>query len=455
MLRESGIYEVEIIDLTEKGEGIGKIDGLTIFIDGGLVGDKVKAKLVKLKKNYATGELIEIMTPSEGRVEALCQYGECGGCQIMSLSYEKQLELKKNSVTQTLRRIGGIEESVPVHDVIGMDYPYEYRNKAQFPVGEKGGEIVVGFYKKGTHDIVDAKSCCIHRKVNEQIIEIVKYYMKENNISAYDEKSHKGTIRHIVTKIGFTTGDIMVVIVTNSKKLKNANLLAHALKANIPGFKTLVQNVNMDKTNVILGKQNNIVYGDGKITDFIGSLSFEISPLSFFQVNPVQTRMLYEKALEYAALSGDETVFDIYCGTGTISLFLAQKAKHVYGIEVIQEAIDAARENAVGNGIQNAEFFTGRAEEVVPRLYAQGYKADVVVVDPPRKGCDEKVLDTIVEMQPRRIVYVSCNPSTLARDMKYLCEKGFKVKEVQPVDMFPHTMHCEVVTLLTRNEETK
>ncbi|WP_025434801.1 23S rRNA (uracil(1939)-C(5))-methyltransferase RlmD [Peptoclostridium acidaminophilum] len=450
MLRESGIYEVEIIDLTEKGEGIGKIEGLTVFVDGTLVGDKAKVKLTKLKKNYATGELIELISPSEGRVESLCPYDECGGCQVMNLSYKKQLELKKNSVTQTLRRIGSLDESVSVHDVLGMEYPYEYRNKAQFPVGKKDGEIVVGFYKKGTHDIVDAKSCCIHRKVNEQIIELVKYYMKENNISAYDETIHKGTIRHIVTKIGFTTGEIMVVIVTNSKKLKNANLLAHALKSNIPGFKTLVQNVNMDKTNVILGKHNNIVYGEGKITDFIGSLSFEISPLSFFQVNPLQTRVLYEKALEYAALTGDETVFDIYCGTGTISLFLAQKARKVYGIEVIQEAIDAARENAVRNGIQNTEFFTGKAEDVVPRLYEQGYTADVVVVDPPRKGCDEKVLGTIVEMHPKRVVYVSCNPSTLARDIKYLCEKGFKVKEVQPVDMFPHTMHVETVCLMSK-----
>ncbi|QEK13580.1 23S rRNA (uracil(1939)-C(5))-methyltransferase RlmD [Crassaminicella thermophila] len=449
MVKKDQIYSMKIEDIGHKGEGIGKIEGFTVFADGGIVGDLVKVKITVVKKNYAVGKIIKIEEPSPDRIDPICSIAYvCGGCQIQHMDYSGQLRIKEKKVKDNLERIGKLK-NVTIHKVLGMTNPYRYRNKAQFPVGT-ADKSVIGFYKRKTHDIVDIETCHIQHDVNDKIIKIIRDYINKHKISTYDEKTGKGLIRHILTKVGFTTGEIMVVIITNGKNLPNKGELIEALLDEIPQIKSIVQNINTKRTNRILGQECITLYGEDKIVDYIGDLKFNISPLSFFQVNPIQTKVLYEKALEFADLNGEETVYDIYCGIGTISLFLAQKAKYVHGIEIVDEAIQDAKENARINGIENVNFYTGAAEEVVPKLYEKGLKADVVVLDPPRKGCDEKVLDTIVNMNPERIVYVSCNPSTLARDLKYLDEKGYKAVEVQPVDMFPHTMHVESVVLIKR-----
>ena len=451
MLSKDKTYIVDIVDIGQGGVGIGKFEGFTVFVDGGLVKDKIKVKITKSKKNYAVGDIVEIIEPSPYRVERKCskELKDCGGCQIQELDYKEQLNVKTNEVRQVISRIGKLDDVV-IHDAIGMNEPFRYRNKAQFPIQKVNGAPVIGFYKKKSHDIIPMDQCIIQHDVNDKIIKIIKTYIQAYKVSVYDEKTHTGVLRHLVTKVGFTTKEVMVVLVANGRKLPYLNELASVLKENIPGFKTLVVNVNREKTNVILGKENRIIYGDGKINDYIGNLVFEISPLSFFQVNPVQTEVLYNKALEYANLGENDTVFDIYCGIGTISLFLAQKAKKVYGIEIVEDAIKDAKRNAEINKLDNVEFYVGKAEEVVHKMYKQGKRANVVVVDPPRKGCDEKVLDTIVSMEPDRVVYVSCNPSTLARDLNYLNERGYKCKEVQPVDMFPHSVHIENVALIVK-----
>ena len=451
MLSKDKMYVVDIVDIGQGGVGIGKFDGFTVFVDGGLVKDKIKVKITKSKKNYAVGEIVEIIEPSPFRVERKCpkELKDCGGCQIQELDYQKQLDIKTNEVKQVISRIGKLDDVV-IHDTLGMEHPFRYRNKAQFPIQKKDNMPVIGFYKKKSHDLISTDECIIQHEVNDKIIKIIKTYIRAYNVSIYDEKTHKGLLRHVVTKVGFTTGEVMIVLVANGKKLPYLKELASVLKENIPGFKTLVVNVNTQKTNVILGNENRIIYGDGKINDNIGDLVFEISPLSFFQVNPLQTEVLYNKALEYANLGENDTVFDIYCGIGTISLFLAQKAKKVYGIEIVEDAIKDAKRNAKINNMDNVEFYVGKAEEVVPKMYKEGKRANVVVVDPPRKGCDEKVLDTIISMQPDRVVYVSCNPSTLARDLAYLNERGYKCHEIQPVDMFPHSVHVENVAWLSK-----
>ncbi|MGG2468409.1 23S rRNA (uracil(1939)-C(5))-methyltransferase RlmD [Paraclostridium bifermentans] len=452
MLLKDREYEVDVVDIGQGGVGIGKHDGFTVFVDGGLISDKLKVKITKSKKNYAVGEIVEIIGKSPFRVERVCsdKLSDCGGCQIQELDYQKQLDIKTNEVKQTISRIGKLNDTL-VHPTLGMENPFRYRNKAQFPIQKIDGKTVIGFYKKKSHDVIPTDKCIIQHDVNDKIIKIIKTYIKAYNVSIYDEKTHTGVLRHLVTKVGFETKEVMVVLVANGKKLPYLNELASVLKENVPGFKTLVLNTNREKTNVILGKENKIIYGDGKINDYIGDLVFEISPLSFFQVNPSQTEVLYNKALEYADLKENDTVFDIYCGIGTISLFLAQKAKKVYGVEIVGDAIKDAKINAKLNKLENTEFFVGKAEEVVPKLYKEGKTANVVVVDPPRKGCEESVLDTIVSMEPDKVVYVSCNPSTLARDLAYLDERGYKCKEIQPVDMFPHTMHVESVALLCRD----
>lgn len=452
MLLKDREYEVDVVDIGQGGVGIGKHDGFTVFVDGGLISDKLKVKITKSKKNYAVGEIVEIIEKSPFRVERVCadKLSDCGGCQIQELDYQKQLDIKTNEVKQTISRIGKLNDTL-VHPTLGMENPFRYRNKAQFPIQKIDGKTVIGFYKKKSHDVIPTDKCIIQHDVNDKIIKIIKTYIKAYNVSIYDEKTHTGVLRHLVTKVGFETKEVMVVLVANGKKLPYLNELASVLKENVPGFKTLVLNTNREKTNVILGKENKVIYGDGKINDYIGDLVFEISPLSFFQVNPSQTEVLYNKALEYADLKENDTVFDIYCGIGTISLFLAQKAKKVYGVEIVGDAIKDAKINAKLNKLENTEFFVGKAEEVVPKLYKEGKTANVVVVDPPRKGCEESVLDTIVSMEPDKVVYVSCNPSTLARDLAYLDERGYKCKEIQPVDMFPHTMHVESVALLYRD----
>ena len=453
MLSKNKEYIVDIVDIGQGGVGIGKYEGFTVFVDGGLVQDKIKVKITKSKKNYAVGDIVEIIEKSPFRVERKCSESlrQCGGCQIQELDYQKQLDVKTNEVKQVISRIGKLDDVV-IHDTLGMEHPFRYRNKAQFPIQKKDNMPVIGFYKKKSHDLISTDECIIQHEVNDKIIKIIKTYIRAYNVSIYDEKTHKGLLRHLVTKVGFTTGEVMIVLVANGKKLPYLKELASVLKENIPGFKTLVVNVNTQKTNVILGKENIVAYGDGMIRDYIGELVFEISPLSFFQVNPLQTEVLYNKALEYANLGENDTVFDIYCGIGTISLFLAQKAKKVYGIEIVEDAIKDAKRNAKINNMDNVEFYVGKAEEVVPKMYKEGKRANVVVVDPPRKGCDEKVLDTIVSMEPDRVVYVSCNPSTLARDLAYLNERGYKCHEIQPVDMFPHSVHVETVCLLSRGK---
>lgn len=453
MLSKNKEYIVDIVDIGQGGVGIGKYEGFTVFVDGGLVQDKIKVKITKSKKNYAVGDIVEIIEKSPFRVERKCSESlrQCGGCQIQELDYQKQLDVKTNEVKQVISRIGKLDDVV-IHDTLGMEHPFRYRNKAQFPIQKKDNMPVIGFYKKKSHDLISTDECIIQHEVNDKIIKIIKTYIRAYNVSIYDEKTHKGLLRHLVTKVGFTTGEVMIVLVANGKKLPYLKELASVLKENIPGFKTLVVNVNTQKTNVILGKENIVAYGDGMIRDYIGELVFEISPLSFFQVNPLQTEVLYNKALEYANLGENDTVFDIYCGIGTISLFLAQKAKKVYGIEIVEDAIKDAKINAKINNMDNVEFYVGKAEEVVPKMYKEGKRANVVVVDPPRKGCDEKVLDTIVSMEPDRVVYVSCNPSTLARDLAYLNERGYKCHEIQPVDMFPHSVHVENVAWLSKEK---
>ena len=407
MLSKNKEYVVDIVDIGQGGVGIGKYEGFTVFVEGGLIQDKVKLRINKSKKNYAVGDIVKIIEKSPFRVERICSddLKECGGCQIQELDYNKQLELKTNEVKQVISRIGKLE-NVEIHETIGMKNPCRYRNKAQFPIQNINGETAIGFYKKKSHNVIPTDMCVIQHDINDKIIKIINTYIQAYNVSLYNETTHTGVLRHLVTKVGFTTNEVMVVLVANGTNLPHLNELASVLKENIPGFKTLVLNINKAKTNVILGKENKVIYGNGKINDYIGDLVFEISPLSFFQVNPIQTEVLYNKALEYAELKENDTVFDIYCGIGTISLFLAQKATKVYGIEIIEDAIKDAKINAKLNKLDNVEFYVGKAEEVVPKMYSEGKTADVVVVDPPRKGCDEKVLDTIVSMKPDRVVVV-------------------------------------------------
>ena len=454
MLSKNKEYVVDIVDIGQGGVGIGKYEGFTVFVEGGLIQDKVKVRINKSKKNYAVGDIVEIIEKSPFRVDRICSddLKDCGGCQIQELDYNKQLELKTNEVKQVISRIGKLE-NVEIHETIGMQSPCRYRNKAQFPIQNINGSTAIGFYKKKSHDVIPTDMCVIQHDINDKIIKIIKTYIQAYNVSIYNETTHTGDLRHLVTKVGFTTNEVMVVLVANGTNLPHLNELASVLKENILGFKTLVLNVNKAKTNVILGKENKVIYGNGKINDYIGDLVFEISPLSFFQVNPVQTEVLYNKALEYAELKENDTVFDIYCGIGSISLFLAQKATKVYGIEIVEDAIKDAKINAKLNNLNNVEFYVGKAEEVVPKMYSEGKTANVVVVDPPRKGCDEKVLDTIVSMKPDRVVYVSCNPSTLARDLAYLDERGYKCVEIQPVDMFPHTMHVECCAKIVKKSD--
>lgn len=450
MMKKGEIYPVKIEDIGHKGEGIGRIEGFTVFVDEGVPGDELEVRIEMVKKNYAIGKMTKIILSSKDRIKPICPIAEiCGGCQIQHIDYPAQLQLKTNKVKANMQRIGKLD-NVRIHETIGMNEPYQYRNKAQFPVGTMDGKAIVGFYKKGTHEIVNMSSCYIQHEVNDKIVHVMKEYIDKYQVSTYDEATGRGLIRHILTKIGFATKEIMVVLVTNGRVLPHKEELIQRLISEIPAVKSIVQNINNKKANTILGKECITLYGKDMIVDKIGDLKFNISPLSFFQVNPMQTKVLYEKALEYADLTGSETVYDIYCGIGTISLFLAKNAKKVYGIEIVEAAIEDAKENAKINHIQNVEFFAGAAEDIVPKLYAKELQADVVVVDPPRKGCDEKVLDTIVKMQPERVVYVSCNPSTLARDLKYLNERGYQTIEVQPVDMFPHTAHVECVVRIQK-----
>ena len=463
-MNKNDIVTVEITDIGVSGEGIGHVDGYTLFIKDAVIGDVVEAKVMKAKKNYGYARLMKVITPSEYRVEPKCAFARrCGGCQIQEMSYDRQLVFKDQKIRGNLERIGGFTKEqieAVMQPVVGMEHPFSYRNKAQFPFGtDKEGNPITGFYAGRTHDIIANTDCALGVDQNREILEIILQYMRENKIKSYDEKTGKGLIRHALIRYGFKTKEIMVCLVVNGKKLPKAERLIEKL-IQIEGMTSITISPNTRRDNVIMGDSYEILWGQGYITDYIGNVKYQISPLSFYQVNPVQTEKLYGLALEYADLKGDETVWDLYCGIGTISLFLAQKAKQVYGVEIVPQAIDDAKENAKINAIDNAEFFVGKAEEVLPEYYAEYERehngetahADVIVVDPPRKGCDETLLETIVKMQPEKVVYVSCDSATLARDLKYLCANGYEITVCRGVDQFPQSVHVETVVLLSQQK---
>ncbi|MCR5255630.1 MAG: 23S rRNA (uracil(1939)-C(5))-methyltransferase RlmD [Acetatifactor sp.] len=477
MFEKNEIVEVTITDCSTEGEGIGKKDGFALFVKDAVIGDRVKVKVLKAKKTYAYARLEEIIEPSPYRVEPKCPYHrQCGGCQIQALSYEKQLEFKQQKITNNLIRIGGFSQEFVdsiTEPIVGMEEPYHYRNKAQYPIGtDKNGKPIAGFYAGRTHSIIANTDCALGARENKIILETILNHMEKNGIPAYDEEAGTGLIRHVLIRTAFTGGQIMVCLVINKKNtkgeiIKNQNALIESL-IKIQGMHSISVSINTEKTNVIMGKQIINLWGEERIEDtihvrdmkkegypFTGEeLTFSISPLSFYQVNPKQTEKLYSLALEYAGLTGKESVWDLYCGIGTISLFMAGKAGKVYGVEIVPQAIEDARKNAERNSIKNAEFFVGKAEEVLPGFYEKNsgdemLHPDVIVVDPPRKGCDEACLTTMLKMEPKRIVYVSCDSATLARDLKILCEGGYELKRVRGVDQFGHSVHVETVVLLS------
>ncbi len=467
-MKKNDVFTVTIEDMGEDGAGIGKTDGYTWFIKDALIGDVIQASVMKMKKNYGFARLVKILEPAPGRVEARCPVARaCGGCQLQELDYREQLRFKERKVYNHLKRIGGMDrlflpedrekaagvlDAVVMEPIIGMEDPWRYRNKAQYPVGlGKDGQPAAGFYAGRTHSLIPAPGldCLLGCQENKELLKIILDFMKEYKIPPYDEAAHQGLVRHVLLRKGFSSGGLMVCLVINGEELPHGGKLAERLRA--AGVSSVSYSVNTERTNVIMGTRIVNLYGPGYITDTIGDIEYRISPLSFYQVNPVQTEKLYGTALEFADLSGGETVWDLYCGIGTISSFLAKKAGKVYGVEIIPQAIEDARENARRNGIENVEFFVGKAEEVLPEQYERNHvHADVIVVDPPRKGCDPVCLETILKMAPERVVYVSCDSATLARDVKFLEENGYRATRVRPVDMFPMGGHCECVVKLER-----
>ncbi len=495
--------ELDMIGLTHEGEGVGRADGYTLFVSGALPGERVKARILKTKKQYGYAKLLNVLSESPDRVQAPCPiYTQCGGCQLQHMSYTGQLEWKRQHVIDNLERIGkltvqkqaGSDDSeskaegtttddvtiqsivnqqlhastdapsdspmskhstasnaIRVLPTLGMAEPWRYRNKAQVPIGQQDGQLVGGFYARGSHRIIDMQSCLIQDSRNDELVNKVKAIGQELHIQPYNEETGEGILRHVVVKVGFATNEMMIVLVTNGERLPRKPEWIERIRAEMPQVVSICQNINTKQTNVIFGDETRTLWGRDVIHDYIGDVKFAISARSFYQVNPVQTEVLYEKAVQYAGLTGNETVIDAYCGIGTISLFLAQHAKRVYGVEIVKEAIEDARKNAELNGMTNVEFEVGASEDVIPRWKEQGITPDVIVVDPPRKGCDPRLLETIVQMQPEKVVYVSCNPSTLARDLQVLEEGGYRTVEVQPVDMFPHTVHVESVAMLVRD----
>ncbi len=448
-MKKDDLITLKIGDMGVDGEGVGKLDGFTFFVKDAIIGDTVEAKIMKMKKDYGYARLMQVLEPSDVRVEPRCAYArQCGGCQLQAMSYEAQLEYKVQKVWNDLKRIGGFAE-LPKPEIIGMDEPWRYRNKVQFPFGtDKEGRPVAGFYAARTHTIIPCTECWLGAEENRPVLEKVLAHMERYQISPYDEKTGKGLVRHVLIRKGFATGELMVCLILNGWNMKNMGELVESLRE-LEGMTSIMINVNTQNTNVIMGKEMISVWGRDYITDYIGDVQYHISPLSFYQVNPMQTKKLYETALEFADLKGNETVWDLYCGIGTISLFLAQRAGRVHGVEVVPEAIEDARRNVELNGCTNVEFFVGRAEEVLPEMYEkERIYADVIVVDPPRKGCDAAALETMVRMRPERIVYVSCDSATLARDLRFLCEKGYEVEKVKVCDMFGQTVHVECVIMM-------
>ncbi|MFD1886734.1 23S rRNA (uracil(1939)-C(5))-methyltransferase RlmD [Paenibacillus wenxiniae] len=540
--------ELEMIGLTHEGEGVGRADGYTLFVSGALPGERVKARVLKTKKQYGYAKLLNVLNESPDRLQAPCPiYTQCGGCQLQHMSYAGQLEWKRQHVIDNLERIGKLtvqkqtesddsestgiaatategigtertaienktiqssvdqkfhsseieshatdtdteqkvtdqvyithpggdeavhaatftqsdssaakqftmSDGIRVLPTLGMTEPWRYRNKAQVPIGQQDGQLVGGFYARGSHRIIDMQSCLIQDSRNDELVNKVKAIGQELHIQPYNEETGEGILRHVVVKIGFATNEMMIVLVTNGERLPRKREWIERIRAEMPQVVSICQNINTKQTNVIFGDETRTLWGRDVIHDYIGDVKFAISARSFYQVNPVQTEVLYEKAVQYAGLTGKETVIDAYCGIGTISLFLAQHAKRVYGVEIVKEAIEDARKNAELNGMTNVEFEVGASEDVIPRWKEQGITPDVIVVDPPRKGCDPRLLETIIQMQPERVVYVSCNPSTLARDLQVLEEGGYRTVEVQPVDMFPHTVHVESVAEMQRRD---
>lgn len=436
---------VMVEDLTHDGAGVAKVEGYPLFIPGALPGEEVEIHVQKTMKNYGFARLVEVTKASPNRVEPPCHvFDECGGCQLQHLSYEGQLLQKQKTVRDALERIGKLQ-NVPVHAVKGMENPWRYRNKSQIPFAERDGKVVAGFFQTRTHHIVDTDVCIIQGEEADELMATLKRELHIIGMDAYDEKTNRGMLRHLVVRKARATGELMVVLVTRTKKFPQKEEAIALIKRVVPEVTSIMQNVNSQKTNVIFGNETIVLDGKPFIVDTIGGINFEISARSFYQVNAEQTEVLYKQALDYAQLTGDESVIDAYCGIGTISLFLAQQAKEVYGVEIVPQAIEDAKRNAALNGITNAHFEAGPAEVVIPKWYAEGKRFDVLVVDPPRKGCDVELLETILAYKPKRVVYVSCNPATLARDLRILEDGGYKTREVQPVDMFPHSSHVEVV----------
>jgi len=457
------VVECEIEGLTHEGEGVGRVEGYALFVPGALPGERVRAEVVSAGKSYGRGRLIEVIKPGEARVQPPCPiYDACGGCQLQHLDYAAQLRWKRRFVVDSLVRIGklkvagkgaGKSDGAVVHPVIGMDRPWRYRNKAQVAIGAGKAGLIGGFYEQGSHDIVEMDACLIQHKENEELVRAVKEAANLLGISAYDRRTGRGLLRHVVVRHAAATGERMVVLVTNGYDIPHVREWIHLIRERAPGVTSICQNVNTSRASVVFGEYTRTLWGEDVIYDEIAGIRFAISPRSFFQVNPVQTEVLYRKAVEYAGLTGEETVIDACCGIGTITLLMARHARKVFGVDIVPEAIEDARRNARINGIRNAEFAVGAAEKVLPRWKAQGVQPGVIVVDPPRKGCDASLVAAMLELKPRRIVYVSCNPATLARDLRLLEDGGYRTVEVQPVDMFPHTGHVECVVLMSRVKE--
>ncbi|MBB3111953.1 23S rRNA (uracil1939-C5)-methyltransferase [Paenibacillus phyllosphaerae] len=478
---KNDVVTVDIVGLTHEGEGVGRADGFTLFIQGALPGERVRAKVLKVKKQYGYAKMQELMTASPDRTDAPCPiFKQCGGCQLQHMSYAAQLRWKRQHVVDNLVRIGKLDVAgegaggaaevdageakerlggVVVHPTIGMDEPWRYRNKASVPMGmgpvaaetigaAGASQLIGGFYASNSHRIIDMDQCMIQHEHNDDVVRVVKQIGRELGITVYNEETNRGLLRHVMTRVGFVTGEVMVVLITNGYRIPQLDTWIARIREALPQVKSIVQNINMRTTNVIFGDETKTLWGSDVIYDELDGIRFAISARSFYQVNPSQTIALYGKTVEYAQLTGTENVIDAYCGIGTISLFLARRAGHVYGVEIVPEAIEDAKRNAQLNEIGNADFEAGAAEVVIPRWCKEGIVPDVIVVDPPRKGCDPALLETILAMKPQRVVYVSCNPSTLARDLRVLEDGGFKTVEVQPVDMFPHTSHVECVASL-------
>ncbi len=446
-------YIVDIIDNGFEGEGIAKIDNFTIFIPGTIKGEKVRVLIVKVLSSHGFGKVIEILEKSQARQDVDCNtYKRCGGCNLRHVKYEETLKMKQNAVQSLVNKT--LKNKLQIKETVGMENPLHYRNKAQYPIGiNKKGEPVIGVFANRTHEVIPIDNCLIQNKKSEEIAKFIIEFIKEKNISIYDEKKGKGLVRHIVTKVGIKTGEIMCVIVINGHKIPNENELVENLKTRYPEIKAIVKNINMKNTNVILGQENINLYGNGYIEDILGEYKFKISPLSFYQVNPVQAEKLYNLGVSMAEITKNDVVFDLYCGIGTISLFMSKFAKKVYGIEIVEEAVKMAKENAQNNNVSNTEFFAGDVEIVLDDLINnKGLKADVVMFDPPRKGLDKKSIDNILNIRPKKIVYISCNPATLIRDLADF-ENEYDIKTIIPVDMFPYTSHVECVSVLQLKQD--